>query len=183
MIIPYDFKLNIHEYEKMGKENEFPVFDRCPGCGCVSQGNLHRHGYYWRYGIEGNNHIRIPICRYKCLSCRVTISILPNFLIPYFQYTLHMIIEGIRRYLSGEINRGNRQLLAQHVKRFYEKLQWTHSFFVDKGYVSGFSDDRKKEALKYVNRIQDIGVSTFFRRSWNHLSTYFMGKLILPYFS
>jgi hypothetical protein len=182
MIIPHNFKMNIYEYAAKGKENDFPVFDHCPSCGCLASGNLHRHGYYWRYGIEGEDHIRIPICRYKCLSCGITISILPDFLIPYFQYTLHMIIEGIRRLLNKE-KRQNRQLQVQHANRFYEKFHWVHSFFVDEGYRAGLSGDMKKEALKYITRIVDMGVSTFFRRSWGHLSTYFMGKLFLPYLS
>lgn len=183
MIILHDFNIDIFEYESRGKENEFPIFERCLSCDCLASGNLHRHGYYWRYGIEGDEQLRIPICRYKCISCKVTISVLPSFLIPYFQYTLYMIFEGIRRLLSGEKSDVSRQILAYHLKRFYEKLHWIHSFFADHGSPSGVSKDRKKEAQKYVTMIRDIGVSSFFRRSWGHLSSYFMGKLILPYLS
>ena len=94
-----------------------------------------------------------------------------------------MIFEGIRRLLSGEKSDVSRQILAYHLKRFYEKLHLIHSFFADHGSPSGVSKDRKKEAQKYVTMIRDIGVSSFFRRSWGHLSSYFMGKLILPYLS
>jgi hypothetical protein len=181
MIYPHDFGIDIYEYEAKGRENDFPVLNQCPGC--LSQGKLHRHGYYWRYGIEGDEHMRIPICRYICLVCEITVSILPTFLIPYFQYTLHTILEGIGRFLKGEKGEGNRQLLAQHVKRFHEKIRWVHSFFMDMGCSSGLSGDIKKEAQKYVKMIQDIGVSSFFRRSWGHISSYFMGKLILSYLS
>jgi len=181
MIVLHDFQLNIHEYSNKGLNNNFPVFDHCPGCGCLAQGNFHRHGYYWRYGIEGDEHIFIPICRYRCLSCGVTVSLLPSFLIPYFQYTLHMITNGIERLLNGEKSNSSRQLLAYHLNRFYKKLYWIHSFFMDHGYQSGLSGNIKKEAQKYMTMIRDIGVSSFFRKSWGHMSTYFMGKLILPY--
>ncbi|WP_077301640.1 DUF6431 domain-containing protein [Virgibacillus pantothenticus] len=147
MIYLHDFKIDIFQYAANGKENEFPRLDRCPGCHCFASGNIHRHGYYWRYGIEEDEHIPLAICRYLCLACGITISILPSFLVPYFQYTLYMIFKGIERYLNG------------------------------------LSKNIKKEALKYMKMIQDTGISSFFRRSWGHLSSYFMGTLILPHFS
>lgn len=181
MIIIHHFDIGIEEYEARGKKNEFPVFDRCPSCHCISQGNVHRHGYYWRYGIDEQNQAwYIPICRFRCIACKVNISILPDFLIPYFQHTLPTMIKRIDRFLRGKKIGGIRQQLAQHMQRFYEELHWLHSFFNDLGYQLGFSQDLKKEAQKYVTMIQDLGESTFLRRSWGHLSSYFMGKLILP---
>lgn len=181
MIIQYDFGIGLDEYGERGETNEFPMFDRCPKCNCIAQGNLHRNGFYWRYGIDESKELCIPICRMRCLACKVNISILPDFLIPYFQHTLHTMIERIRRFLKGKKVEGSRQQLAQHVKRFYKNLHWVHSFFVDLGHQLGLSKDLKKEALKYVKMIQDTGISSFFRRSWGHLSSYFMGTLILPY--
>jgi hypothetical protein len=182
MIIIHDFGIGLEEYEARGKENEFPVFDRCPGCNCFSQRNLHRNGYHLRYGIdEEDQALPIPICRFRCLACEVNISILPDFLIPYYQHTLHAIIDRVHRFLKGKKVDGCRQHLAQQVKRFYKDIPWLHSLFIDLGNRIGFSQDRKKEALKYMKMIQDLGESTFFRRSWGHLSSYFMGTLILPY--
>ncbi|MEN2467775.1 DUF6431 domain-containing protein [Ornithinibacillus sp. FSL M8-0202] len=183
MIISFNFGIGLEEYGAREKENEFPTFDRCPNCNCISQGNLHRNGFYWRYGIDEQRELRIPICRFKCLVCKVNISILPDFLIPYFQHTLHTIIDRVLRFLEGKKVNESRQQLAQHVRRFYEQLHWIHSFFVDLGHQLGFSKRLKKEALKYMKMILDFGESSFFRRSWGHLSSYFMGKLILPYFS
>jgi hypothetical protein len=42
------------------------------------------------------------------------------------------------------------------------------------GKVNGFSDNIKKEAIKYLNQLRDFGESTFLRRSWGHHSSYFM---------
>src|SRR5699024_4775881 len=123
----------------------------------------------------------IPICRFRCLVCKVNISILPSFLIPYFQHTIHTIVGRVREYLEAKKVRGYRQQLALYIKRFCERLNWIHSFFMDLGCQLGLSKDIKKEALKYVRMIQDLGESTFFRRSCGHLSSYFMGKLIVPY--
>jgi hypothetical protein len=181
MIISYDFGIELGEYASLGKGNDFPIFDRCPSCNCIAHGNLHRNGYYWRYGINEDVGLCLPICRWRCLACKVNISILPDFLIPYFQHTLHTIVERVRSYLEGKRDADNRQQLSQVIKRFYHRLHWIHSFFVDIGHQLGLTKDIKKEALKYVKMIQDFGESPFFRRSWGHLSSYFMGTLILPY--
>ncbi|MFD2751802.1 DUF6431 domain-containing protein [Virgibacillus siamensis] len=178
----HDFKIGLEDYADNGTENEFPVLERCLECNCVAQGNLHRNGYYWRYGInEKGEAFHIPICRIRCLVCKVNISFLPSFLIPYYQHTLYTIVDRVRQFLEENKVNGYRQQLAQHVKRFCETIHWTHSFFVDVGHQLGLSKDMKKEAQKYMKMIHDIGVSPFYRRSWGHLSSYFMGKLILPY--
>ncbi|WP_379588555.1 hypothetical protein [Oceanobacillus caeni] len=57
MIILHNFVIEIEEYEARGKKNNFPVFDRCPNCQCITQGYLHRNGYYWRYGINGDREL------------------------------------------------------------------------------------------------------------------------------
>ena len=145
MIIKFDFEIGLDEYESKGKQNEFPVFERCPNCNCISHGNLHRNGYYWRYGIDEKSELLIPICRMRCKACGVNISILPDFLIPYYQYTLHTIVERVRRFLREEKVDGSRQKLAQHVKRFYENFHWIHSFFMDLGHQLRFSKSSKKQ--------------------------------------
>lgn len=184
MIILHDFEIGIEEYEARGKNNSFPAFDRCPNCQCIAQGNVHRNGFYWRYGITEEKELYIPICRFRCLDCTVTISILPSFLIPYFQHTLDWMVVRLSKVLKGKKIKGSRQQLEQHKKRYYERIHWIHSFFMDLGYKLGFTQDISKEAQKYMTMIQDFGKSTsFFRRSWGHLSSYFMGKLILPYLS
>lgn len=37
-----------------------------------------------------------------------------------------MIFEGVRRILGGDKNSAGRQLSASHLKRFYDKIHWTH---------------------------------------------------------
>ncbi|WP_407081092.1 DUF6431 domain-containing protein [Evansella halocellulosilytica] len=65
-----------------------PVYNEpCPLCGS----NLHKHGYYKRTVLTKSKSYILRIYRWRCSNqtCRQTISILPDFLIPYrAHYTL-----------------------------------------------------------------------------------------------
>ncbi|MDQ0233675.1 hypothetical protein J2S19_005032 [Metabacillus malikii] len=176
MIISHDFGIGVVEYEERGKNNEFPLFDTCPNCKCPAHGNLHRNGYYWRYGITEVVTLRIPICRLKCLQCEVNISILPDFLIPYFQHTIHTVMKRVNQILKKKKAKGSRQLLRFHLNRYLKCINWIHSFFIGIGKICGMSGDIKKEATKYMKMILDFGESPFLRRSRGHLSKYFMAN-------
>ncbi len=176
MIVSFDFGIDLKEYANRGKNNSFPMLDCCPKCKCISHGNLHRNGYYWRFGITKDITIKIPICRIRCLNCRVSISILPDFLIPYFQHTIRTVLDLMQDLIQKRKTNHSRQLLRFYLVRYDRNLNWVHSFFIDIGYSNGLSSDRKKEAIKYLKMIRDFGESSFLRRSWGHLSTYFMAN-------
>ena len=55
-------------------------------------------GPYWRYAIELFPQFkkkRIPIARFICRQRRKTFSLLPIQLIPYFQYTVGVVVETL----------------------------------------------------------------------------------------
>ena len=174
MIISYDFGIDLKDYAARGKKNDFPVFDYCPNCKCLAHGNLHRNGYYWRFGITEEATIRIPVCRLKCLVCDKSISVLPDFLIPYFQHTIHTVLNRLSLLIQKKKVNGYRQLWRFHLLRYWRNLNWIHSFFTDCGSVFGVVEDIEKRATKYMKMILDFGESPFLRRSWGHLSKYFM---------
>lgn len=148
MVISQDFGIDLIEYAARGKENDFPILDKCPNCKCIEIGNIHRHGYYWRFGLTDEKTMKIPICRFKCLVCKKSISVLPDFLIPYFQHTLHTILMRIRQILQRKKVNSSRQLLRFHLMRYYKNLNWIHSFFVDSRSGSGGFRGKKKRSHK-----------------------------------
>lgn len=79
----------ITEYEKLGKANIFPIQYNCSNCGYM--GRLHRHGFYCRNVITKFSIHQIYILRIKCPSCNKTYSLIPSFLIPYYQYSFEFI--------------------------------------------------------------------------------------------
>jgi len=74
---------------KSEKANVFSVKYGCENCGF--EGKLHRHGFYSRNVITKYQTNKISVLRVKCPSCDKTYSLLPPFVIPYYQYSFDLI--------------------------------------------------------------------------------------------
>lgn len=55
----------------------------CEDCGC----RLHKHGRYYRSVTTKREMLRIPIYRQYCPKCGTTVSLLPDFLVPWARCT------------------------------------------------------------------------------------------------
>lgn len=176
MMVVYEFGVSLREYALRGKANVFPVLEVCPNCQCFGAGYVKRHGFYWRNAITEEQEYRVPICRFRCSACRVTISVLPDFLVPYFQHVLETVLGRVQERLEGRVHSGSRQLGHFYKRRFLKNLNWIHSFFMDEGERTGLSSDDIKEAKKYLSSILDFGESPFLRRSWGHLNKYLLAN-------
>ncbi len=84
---------------------------RCPFKDCALPVKLKKHGYYTRYYISRTYTGVLYIRRYICPVCGRTISMLPVFCLPKFQYSgfdiIHMLHElyqtgmPLKRYVEG----------------------------------------------------------------------------------
>lgn len=83
------------EYQHMGKNFPFPVPDSCPNPECLVKVPPQKHSFYKRNAIDANFSGRILIRRYYCKHCGKTISYLPSFCLPYFQYTVEIILTAL----------------------------------------------------------------------------------------
>ncbi|MDN5317024.1 MAG: hypothetical protein PWR08_1148 [Thermoanaerobacterium sp.] len=91
---------NIEEYLQKGKNYNFLSSpDRCPHSDCKCKVKLKKHGFYHRYYLDGAVCIKITIRRYICPVCKKTVSFLPDFCLPNFQYSLNMIISSLKKTL------------------------------------------------------------------------------------
>lgn len=63
---------------------------------------LHKHGRYFRWVTSKSEHIHIPIYRWLCPSCGTTISLLPDFLIPWARFTTWVRESVIVRKRQGK---------------------------------------------------------------------------------
>ena len=86
----------------MFKPHEQP----CPNCD-ARHPEWKKHGVYTRYllSFEGGctATYQIKITRYRCLSCKSTHAILPEFIIPYKSYSFLFIIAVMMDYYTRSL--------------------------------------------------------------------------------
>lgn len=113
-------------------ENLFPEAPiRCLFSDCRIPIKMKKHGFYKRYVITSKFSGYIFIRRYICPCCGRTVSFLPSFLIPYFQYAFPYILSFLTGYFKAK------QSLRSYVAWFKRKKD-------------GFS---RRHFRYYINRI------------------------------
>jgi hypothetical protein len=89
MQILYPFIGSIQQYNEQHAD---PNHHRPCSCAlCGAKKHLRAHGFYWRTvsdpGFDGSIRVR----RFLCLACRRTISLLPEFVLPYLRCAITVI--------------------------------------------------------------------------------------------
>ena len=167
MIIIYECSESIEEYARKAKENEFPEMEQCPSC--KGRESLRRHGFYQRHAVEEGNEYQVFICRLRCKGCKKTVSLLPDLLIPYFQYTLKSVFHQIKKRTRGEgKGEGIRQRIHFYWQRFMSHLQRIELFFRGQGWREKRPEGQKEKAIKCVEMIEAFGEAPFLRRISGH---------------
>jgi hypothetical protein len=161
IILVFQFGESIEEYVRLGKNNDFPSLDRCPSC--KGQIRLNRHGFYTRNAITKAKTYVIFICRLRCPSCSKTFSLLPGFLLPFFQYTFSTILSYLGEALISQVRSIYYQLAQFYRRRFKENLNRVEMFFRDNGFKDPLPKGIEK-AIKLLEMIQ-LG-STHFVKKW-----------------
>lgn len=69
----------------------------CEDCGCC----LHKHGRYLRAVATKSGIVQIPIYRQLCPVCRKTVSLLPDFLVPWARYATWIREAAMTRRQNG----------------------------------------------------------------------------------
>jgi len=72
---------------------------QCPDCG--SENCFWKNGAYIRQVREGELHSPVKVPRFKCRFCRLVVSVLLGFLIPYRRYSSKTVSDAIGEYLQG----------------------------------------------------------------------------------
>ncbi len=172
MIYYHNFQIELHQYAERGRGNVFPEIDCCPMC--RAHNRLQRHGFYERNAIENDKVVRIPICRLKCPDCGKTLSLLPVFLLPYFQYTMAFIVQLLLSFWLLRLLPCSRQLRCFYVQRFRAKQTDMALFIRETGDRQSCEASPDTEAIRLLERIQALGTSGFVRQWWRHRLSSFM---------
>ena len=154
-------QMSPEEYVRRYQEIEWPVLDVCPVCGAHAR--LQGHGSYSRNALPNRDtELVAPVHRLRCPVCRRTVSLLPSFLLPYFQHTAKFVVES----LLGKA-RSYRELLRFHWRRFLVNANRVLAFLRDLGVRERLPDGEKERAMKLLGSIEDSGLemfSTLFHR-------------------
>lgn len=121
MVKNHHFPIPIREYFARGKNNLFPDIYECPNPECHFTGRLRRHGFYTRYLLTLLSMYLIVVQRYYCPVCRHTVSLLPSFAVPRYQYSLSCLL-----FAFWQRSRGlSVQNIAQTINRYSRRTELT----------------------------------------------------------
>lgn len=108
----------------------------CPGCG---HRPLARHDTRQRWFYSATERFRSPVFRMLCAACGITVTLLPDVLVPRFRYVAELIQQAVTGYLTTtdsyralaiQINGGVRQgmdsitdaLLTERMSPSYQRI-------------------------------------------------------------
>ena len=112
-------KLSVEEYVREQYHRQMRAPSSCPNCGRLRR--LWALGYYRRYTTDAlGKAVAILVRRFRCRSCRVTVSCLPHFAQPYRlvnHTTLEAFVKGRHRQRDVQ---ARWDLLQRYLARFIE---------------------------------------------------------------
>lgn len=108
------------EYARQGEYFEFPAPETCPSPECLMPIPPKKHGFYERNCLDVTYCGSILIRRYYCPYCGKTVSYLPSFCLPYYQYSLTVIYLVIANYIESSISYAQ---ISRQFRALYPDLQ------------------------------------------------------------
>ena len=85
----HPFRGSIQEYlQEFSDANRYRP-KPCPLCHAAHP--LRAHGFYSRTLVDVNYDGAIPVRRYLCLRCKRTVSLLPEFALPYLRFSVAVV--------------------------------------------------------------------------------------------
>lgn len=125
------------------------VLLNCKECGC----RLHKHGRYYRSVTTKREMLNIPIYRQYCPECGTTVSLLPDFLVPWARYATWIREAAMVRRQDGftwraiQTNtfspafRPSRRTLKRWQKRYEQRASSAAMRLADQLTRSGYDED------------------------------------------
>lgn len=97
---PFPFSGSIQQYAEEIADPDRYRPKQCPQC--QAQHSLTAHGFYSRTLVDAGFDGSIRVRRYLCRSCKRTISLLPEFALPYVRFSIPVLsLFLIARLLQG----------------------------------------------------------------------------------
>ena len=100
MSILADYGSSVQAYIDQDKHKDSACPDGCAWCG--GNGCLFRHGYYRRKAKGEKQAYFIWVKRWLCKICHRTLSMIPNFLLPYRHYLVRVVQMVVVAFYESE---------------------------------------------------------------------------------
>lgn len=127
MQILHRFAGSIQEYSKEISDPDRYRPDHCPQC--EAQRPLTAHGFYCRTLVEMEVDESIRVRRYLCRCCRRTVSLLPEFALPYLRFGITVIsLFLVARLLQGTTLAAAAAKAAQSAMPYQRGQFWIRRF-------------------------------------------------------
>lgn len=102
-------------------------WQRCPMC--QKRCPLRAHGFYYRTLVEVEFDKEIPVRRYLCLMCGRTVSLLPQFALPYLRFGIAIVhLFLVARLLEGRTLREAAGAALQPGMPYQRGQAWVRRF-------------------------------------------------------
>ena len=127
MQILHPFAGSIQQYSEVLADPDRYRPDHCPQC--AARCPLTAHGFYWRTvaDLEFDGFIRVR--RYLCHDCKRTVSLLPEFALPYLRFSILVIsLFLVARLLNGCTLQAAAQAAAQPGMPYQRGQFWVRRF-------------------------------------------------------
>lgn len=98
MVIILPLGATVKQYLQWAADSSKNLILSCPAC---SEKRLHRHDQYQRSAVTRTVLYRVPVFRWHCPRCGQTVSVLPDFLVPYGQFVNSLRERAVRLVVGG----------------------------------------------------------------------------------
>ena len=126
----YPFGGSIQQYvERIGSGEEANRWRPASCPQCESKQSLVCHGFYKRTVADVDSDYMIRVRRYLCAACHRTVSLLPEFALPYLRFTIMVIGAFLKaRLLSGQTLKAAAETAHQAGMPYQRGQQWVRRF-------------------------------------------------------
>jgi transposase-like protein len=127
MQILHPFAGSVQQYGQQLVDPDLARPAQCPQCQAKQQ--LTAHGFYSRTFVDCNFDGSIRVRRYLCETCKRTVSLLPEFALPYLRFGISVIAMFLvarilqRQTLQQAVNNGPYQRGQHWLRRFRAHAQ------------------------------------------------------------
>src|SRR5881296_3849726 len=179
----YPFGGSIQQYiERIGSCEEAnrgrPA--NCPQC--ESKQPLMCHGFYKRTVADMGSDCVIRVRRFVCSACRRTVSLLPEFVLPYLRFTIVVIAAFLKaRLWRGETLKAAAETARQVSMPYQRGQQWVRRFRAQAESISAALSALARPVVagdfveKAIRMLEAIGWIEAHRFLFQHLRQHVLG--------